>query len=450
STHIGGIGRHADAVERDTPWQIKGWGISIFAFEIGYFTSVAFPKTAIICLYLRIFHWKGPKRYCAMVLIFLNAALALSLVLIACFQCRPLAFWWDKSIEGGSCIDIQTFYHAQALPGLILDLGIIALPLQSIWRMNLPFFRKVALGMIFMIGSFGIIAAIVRTTVFFSTEALDDRTMASVDLEGWSIIETSMYIVAVCMPRLPPLRPLVSEIVPNRLRVICRRTTARVSAVLSQGSKAVSSVSRRTARSFAWTTKRAPPSSVVLSGHEDGGAGSGSPQPRRSPSLNNHSSPVVGGEKRRWRDRLSQQQQQQQQNTWHGGDDQPDVLGGPYRRMSLPTIGSLEKVDSAHQPQQEKESKEGKTAATAGQISGVQQQQQQQSYKPRESGSSRLPRSPRSAIFVTCGEPSPATSSGGSGGFKDAEERISDGDCSDVEVTSRPGTSSSREGRNVS
>ncbi|KAI6438582.1 hypothetical protein MCOR07_011682 [Pyricularia oryzae] len=153
STHLGGIGRHIESVERDTPWQVRGWAISIFAFEIGYFTSVAFPKIAIICLYLRIFNWTGPKRYFALALIFLNAALATSLAIVACFQCRPLAFWWDKSIEGGSCIDIQTFYHAQALPGLLLDLGVIALPLQSIWRMNLPFFRKVALGMIFVIGS---------------------------------------------------------------------------------------------------------------------------------------------------------------------------------------------------------------------------------------------------------------------------------------------------------
>ncbi|KAH8841700.1 hypothetical protein MCOR27_010417 [Pyricularia oryzae] len=447
STHLGGIGRHIESVERDTPWQVRGWAISIFAFEIGYFTSVAFPKIAIICLYLRIFNWTGPKRYFALALIFLNAALATSLAIVACFQCRPLAFWWDKSIEGGSCIDIQTFYHAQALPGLLLDLGVIALPLQSIWRMNLPFFRKVALGMIFVIGSFGIVAAIVRTTVFFSTEALDDRTMASVDLEGWSIIETSMYIVAVCMPRMPPLRPLVSEIVPNRLRVICRRTTARVSAVLSHGSKAMSTVSRRTARSFPWTSKRGPPSSSVVtsSAADDARTGSSSPPGGLAPpppllllrDAAGREVPAESGEKKRWRDRLAQRHHQ----TWIDGEDhiEAEAVGGPYRRKSLPAIGSLEKVDSAHQQLQEREKdKEKESKEAAGQVG----MQQQQLFTPRESGSSRLPRSPRSAIFVTCGEPSTSTSSGTSG-FKDAEETISVSAESEPEVMSRPGTGGS-------
>lgn len=44
-----------------------------------------------------------------------------------------------------------------------------------------------------------------RATVFFKESAFEDPTMASVELVGWSIIETSVYIITGCLPHLKPL-----------------------------------------------------------------------------------------------------------------------------------------------------------------------------------------------------------------------------------------------------
>lgn len=141
------------AVEARDPSLIVEWAKCLLAFEIVYFISVALPKIAILCLYLRVFNWKGEMRTAAITLLAMVAATSLSLVITACFQCRPLAFWWDRTIPGGSCIDIQLFFHAQSIPGFVLDTFIMALPIRTIWSLKLPFHRRVALLAVFLVAS---------------------------------------------------------------------------------------------------------------------------------------------------------------------------------------------------------------------------------------------------------------------------------------------------------
>lgn len=220
-TKIGGVGRHVEYVEEEHPEQLTGWAQTILAFELIYFTSVALPKLGIICLYLRLFNWKGAMRNVAWVLFALTAMTSFSLVVSACFQCTPIAYWWDKTIPGGRCFDVQAFFHAQAIPGFVLDMAIMALPLQTVWHLKMPLVRRLALVAVFLVASFGIIASIIRARIFFSTAAFGDRTFASVDLVGWSIIETSVYIITGCLPHL---RALVSHYTPAAIKKVLKNT----------------------------------------------------------------------------------------------------------------------------------------------------------------------------------------------------------------------------------
>ncbi|KAK8074235.1 hypothetical protein PG994_005134 [Apiospora phragmitis] len=225
STYIGGVGQHVEYLEETDPSKLEGWAKSILAFEMVYFTSMALPKMAIVFLYLRVFNWRGAMRTWAYVIQALLAATSLSFVLVACFQCRPLAFWWDRTIPGGVCIDVQGFFHAQAIPGIIMDCFIIGLPLSTIWGLQLPTAKRVALALIFAIGSFGIVSSIIRAVTFFSTAAFADRTFASVALVGWSVIETGTYIITNC---LASLKPLLNYYAPAWLKRLVRSTVHSV------------------------------------------------------------------------------------------------------------------------------------------------------------------------------------------------------------------------------
>ncbi|KAK7974301.1 hypothetical protein PG990_011098 [Apiospora arundinis] len=247
-TKVGGVGRHVEFLEEHDPIQLEGWAKCLLAFEMVYFTSMSLPKMAIVFLYLRVFNWQGAMRTSAYILLGLLAATSLSFVLVACFQCRPIAFWWDKKLPGGGvCIDVQQFFHAQAIPGIILDVFIMTMPLSTIWALQLPTAKRVALALIFAIGSFGIVASIIRAVTFFSTAAFGDRTFASVALVGWSVIETGTYIITNC---LASLKPLLAYYAPAWLKKALHSTVRSVTKYTSSAgtSKAGGTTTRSTAR----------------------------------------------------------------------------------------------------------------------------------------------------------------------------------------------------------
>jgi hypothetical protein len=149
---FGGVGRHISEVEKDDPALITGWAKGIFAVELIYLTSVALPKLSVLFLYLRIFATRV-SRICAQGTIVLISLNWVAFVVACFFQCRPLAFWWDKTIEGGSCFNIQAFYRAMCVPNLFTDLIVMSLPMQPIWKLKLQVFKKIALLIIFLTAS---------------------------------------------------------------------------------------------------------------------------------------------------------------------------------------------------------------------------------------------------------------------------------------------------------
>jgi hypothetical protein len=71
----------------------------------------------------------------------------------AILQCRPVAYWWDWSIQGGICFNVQIFYRAMCVPSIVTDVMVLALLITSLVQLKLPLFKKIALCFIFLTGS---------------------------------------------------------------------------------------------------------------------------------------------------------------------------------------------------------------------------------------------------------------------------------------------------------
>ena len=175
-TKVAGVGYHEEWLNITNPSQIVRWAQFLLVFEFLHFGGVTLPKLAILFFYIEWFHWKGRMRIICYTTMGLLVATWLGSTLAACLQCRPLAFWWDKKIQGGTCFDTQLFFRAQAITSPVLDAVILVLPVRSIWGLNLPESKKIELLLVFSVAGFGIIASIVRVQIFFTTAAFADRT----------------------------------------------------------------------------------------------------------------------------------------------------------------------------------------------------------------------------------------------------------------------------------
>lgn len=72
---------------------------------------------------------------------------------VAIFQCKPVAYFWDKAIAGGSCINQTQFYRWNGVANLLIDFMILALTMPMIWNMSLQFRQKLSLSGLFLLGT---------------------------------------------------------------------------------------------------------------------------------------------------------------------------------------------------------------------------------------------------------------------------------------------------------
>ena len=223
---VAGVGRHTASYGAEAPDKLGKWakvGIVLIPIRIAmmvltpragqilyfellvYSFAIPLPKLVVLFFYIRIF--PNPK--------FKMAVYSVAAFVIAwcpatfftdIFQCNPIAFAWDKTIKGGTCINVLAFFQYISVPIVMSDVAVLALPLPMIWQLHMTTKQKLALSAVFMLGSLGLIASIARMVIFFQTsDAFSDPTWTAVTLLAWTMVEVEAVLIAAC---LPPLRPL--------------------------------------------------------------------------------------------------------------------------------------------------------------------------------------------------------------------------------------------------
>ncbi|KAG9188310.1 hypothetical protein G6011_02233 [Alternaria panax] len=115
--------------------------------------------------------------------------------------CRPFVGYWAVPPPNPQCTTLEHFAIVQATFNLSSDLLIIAVPIPMIISLSLPLKQKVVLGILFSMGTFVIIAAIL-TKIYNLSDVYANTYML------WYTREAS---VAVYVANLPGVWPLLRE-----------------------------------------------------------------------------------------------------------------------------------------------------------------------------------------------------------------------------------------------
>ncbi|KAJ4322028.1 hypothetical protein N0V94_002607 [Neodidymelliopsis sp. IMI 364377] len=115
--------------------------------------------------------------------------------------CRPFNGYWAVPPPDPQCTTLEHYAIVQATFNLSSDVLIIAVPIPMIMSLSLPTKQKIGLGILFSMGTFVIIAAIL-TKVYNLSDVYDTAYML------WYTREAS---VAVYVANLPGIWPLLRE-----------------------------------------------------------------------------------------------------------------------------------------------------------------------------------------------------------------------------------------------
>ncbi|KAI1073844.1 hypothetical protein F5B20DRAFT_478444 [Whalleya microplaca] len=203
SVRLGNVGRHTAWVKEFEPESTVIWAQTLFVTEILYGLIFPLEKTSILLLYLRIFSVYRWFRLGTYALIAYIWVWGITEMFLGIFQCRPIAFQWDKTIAG-TCIDQLAYYRWVSVPNVIHDVAMIIVPAPMIWRLKIATRKKIALTGVFLLACSGCVASFIRISLFFSLDAFSDTTWVSIPLMSWTIAEPGVIFICACMPSLWP------------------------------------------------------------------------------------------------------------------------------------------------------------------------------------------------------------------------------------------------------
>lgn len=124
-----------------------------FAVQIFFAIANSTIKLSVLCFYHRIFPFRRVTIIGSLLGLFVIAWCITYLALIV-FNCKPIRYFWDKSIPGGKCIGdgfLESYLLGAA--NIVTDIAVLALPIPWLLRLKLGRGKKMALIATFVIGS---------------------------------------------------------------------------------------------------------------------------------------------------------------------------------------------------------------------------------------------------------------------------------------------------------
>ena len=143
-----GFGKHTDELPR--PIVSKTLELYYYA-QILYKINICLTKISILLFYLRVFKVVQWFKYLCWGVAGIVLSFTVASVLVSVFQCIPIEFAYNKSIEG-SCIDLTKFWYGNAGYNIGTDLIIIILPVLVIRKLSMPKRTQIALLGVFGLG----------------------------------------------------------------------------------------------------------------------------------------------------------------------------------------------------------------------------------------------------------------------------------------------------------
>ncbi|KAL8729542.1 MAG: hypothetical protein Q9181_004965 [Wetmoreana brouardii] len=167
--------------------------------QLFYKSCILCTKESICFLYLRLFN-VGHHRFRIAVIASMTfiALYYIIAILLTIFECNPVRKSWEKQLPG-SCIDLQTFFFANAAFNVITDILVMALPIPVIAKLQITRKQRIGLGLIFFVGLVATAISIVRMTTLHTGGKNTDVSWTTSGSTLWSSIEMNVAIICACL-----------------------------------------------------------------------------------------------------------------------------------------------------------------------------------------------------------------------------------------------------------
>ena len=135
---VAGVGYHIKEVPLVT---VHGWARCIYALSSIHLTAVLIPRMSVLAVYLRVLTDRTLRRAPDGLMVIVVAPW-LRYGLAITFECKPVAFAWNKDLPGGRCHNVEAFHKAINGPSIAPDVVMIALRIPMVCNLKTTRLKK--------------------------------------------------------------------------------------------------------------------------------------------------------------------------------------------------------------------------------------------------------------------------------------------------------------------
>ncbi|KAI0154910.1 hypothetical protein GGR57DRAFT_99933 [Xylariaceae sp. FL1272] len=246
-----GVGLHIiDVVTIGGPGIVILLSQLVYVLDLLFVTVVALVKLSILHLYTVVFRQPTFVKF-VYATIAAEGAFWIAALFATAFVCTPPQKKWYSDLPG-HCGDDQQLNFGIATTDFILDIITFVLPLPVLWKLQLPFMKKVGLSLVFGLGFAIVVITAYRFKFFFNVT--DDLTF-TVWRQG--VLSAVVPLLGIINANLPVMQPALKKVFgPLKMLTSVKRSAASGSPSAS-GDRYVDGTGRR--------FKRLPDETIYLS-----------------------------------------------------------------------------------------------------------------------------------------------------------------------------------------
>ena len=126
----------------------------LYAGGLTYGPGIVLVKLSILLFYRRVFpleHVSRPWRISWWILLIFSTVMIVETI-PGIFSCRPIRFFWDRTIPGGKCIAQVPFFRITSVINILDDIAILILPMFVLSKLQMGKSKKIGLVGLFLLG----------------------------------------------------------------------------------------------------------------------------------------------------------------------------------------------------------------------------------------------------------------------------------------------------------
>ncbi|EFY89473.1 integral membrane protein [Metarhizium acridum CQMa 102] len=135
---------------RQVKFKLGSWLVIKF-----WSASMIFAKLAIILFLRRVIGVNRTARAALDILAVLVVIWGASNFFYTIWFCKPVAYYWDRTIEGGWCVDNDLYMIESkiiASTAVAMDVAMLSIPIPTIWHLQIRQRQKIGITFILCIG----------------------------------------------------------------------------------------------------------------------------------------------------------------------------------------------------------------------------------------------------------------------------------------------------------